>query len=282
MTEYFGVNVEDIFDSMTDRFRPEGAKDVTASFGYDIKEIGMWKLDVANGEMNLSTKDDLSGCDVVMHTDGKTFVGITIGKMDGMEMITAGKIKIDGDMMKFGVTAQLFTKFTVPGEEVEPEQELPRLNRTISVKQKFATGPVMGKFLKGLQEKKILAIKCPECGRLQSPPREVCAICRVRNDEWVEVGPGGEMRMMEYCFYASPDPLTGESRETPYGAIGILLDGCKDEEVFWHLLNPEQLDKVKMGIVLGSEVRKGSRLKPVWAENRTGSVGDIKYFEIDE
>ena len=128
----------------------------------------------------------------------------------------------------------------------------------------------------------ILVPKCPECGRLQSPPREVCAICRVRNEEWVEIGPGGEMRMMEYCFYASPDPLTGESRETPYGAIGILLDGCKDEEVFWHLLNPEQLDKVKMGIVLGSEVRKGSRVKPVWAENRTGSVGDIKYFEIDE
>ena len=282
MAEYYGIKVEDIFDSMTDRFRPEGAKGVTASFGYDIKDAGMWKLDITNGEMNLEKKDDLSGCDVVMHTDGNTFVGVTIGKMDGMEMITAGKMKIDGDMMKFGATAQMFTKFTVPGEEAEPEQELLRLNRTISVKQRFATGPVMGKFLKGLKEKKILAIKCPECGRLQSPPREVCAICRVRNDEWVEIGPGGEMRMMEYCFYASPDPLTGESRETPYGAIGILLDGCKDEEVFWHLLNPEQLDKVKMGIVLGSEVRKGSRLKPVWAENRTGSVGDIKYFEIDE
>jgi len=282
MTEYVDIKVEDIFDSMTDRFRPEGAKGVTASFGYDIKDVGMWKLDIKDGGMNLEKKDDLAGCDVVMHTDGKTFVGVTIGKMDGMEMITAGKMKIDGDMMKFGATAQMFTKFTVPGEAVEPEQELLRLNRTISVKQRFATGPVMGKFLKGLKEKKILAIKCPECGRLQSPPREVCAICRVRNDEWVEIGPGGEMRMMEYCFYASPDPLTGESRETPYGAIGILLDGCKDEEVFWHLLNPGQLDKVKMGIVLGSEVRKGSRLKPVWAENRTGSVGDIKYFEIDE
>ncbi len=88
--------------------------------------------------------------------------------------------------------------------------------------------------------------------------------------------------MMEYCFYASPDPLTGESRETPYGAIGILLEGCKDEEVFWHLLNPEQLDKVEMGSVLEFKVKNGTRVRPVWAENRTGSVSDITYFEIDE
>ncbi len=282
MSEYFGVKIEDIFDSMKERFRPEGAEGVSTSFGYDIKDVGMWKLDVKDGKMNLAKKDALSDCDVVMHADGNTFVGVNIGKLDGMEMITAGKMKIDGDMMTFGITAKLFRRFTAPGEEFEPEQELIRLNRTISVKQKFATGPVMGKFLKGLKEKKILAIKCPVCGRLQSPPREVCAICRVRNEEWVETGPGGEMRMMEYCFYASPDPLTGESRETPYGAIGILLDGCKDEEVFWHLLNPEQLDKVEMGIVLGPKVKHGTRLRPVWAENRTGSVGDIKYFEIDE
>ncbi|MBW1892667.1 MAG: SCP2 sterol-binding domain-containing protein [Deltaproteobacteria bacterium] len=282
MSEYFGVKVEDIFDTMKERFRPEGAVGVNTSFGYDIKDIGMWKLEISGGEMSLEKKDALSGCDVIMHADANTFVGVNIGKIDGMEMITAGKTKIDGDMMTFGITAKLFRRFTPPGEQVEPEQELIRLNRTISVKQKFATGPVMGKFLKGLKEKKILAIKCPECGRLQSPPREVCAICRVRNEEWVEIGPGGEMRMMEYCFYASPDPLTGESRETPYGAIGILLEGCKDEEVFWHLLNPEQLDKVEMGSVLGSKVKNGTRLRPVWAENRTGSVGDIKYFEIDE
>ena len=282
MSEYFGVKVEDIFDTMKERFRPEGAAGVNTSFGYDIKNIGKWKLEINGGEMNLEKKDALSDCDVVMHADANTFVGVNIGKIDGMEMITAGKMKIDGDMMTFGITAKLFRRFTPPGEQVEPEQELLRLNRTISVNQKFATGPVMGKFLKGLKDKKIFAIKCPECGRLQSPPREVCAICRVRNEEWVEIGPGGEMRMMEYCFYASPDPLTGESRETPYGAIGILLEGCKDEEVFWHLLNPEQLDKVEMGSVLGSKVKNGTRLRPVWAENRTGSVSDIKYFEIDE
>lgn len=161
-------------------------------------------------------------------------------------------------------------------------QRLITLRQTIAVGQRFATGPVMGRFLKALREKKILAIRCPSCGRLQSPPREICAPCRVRNTEWVEVGPGGEMRMLEYVYYASPDPLSGETRETPYGAVGILLDGCRDEEVFWHLLNPADLDRVRMGIVIGDRVTRGSRLRPVWADARTGSISDIRYFELDE
>ena len=95
------------------------------------------------------------------------------------------------------------------------------------------------------------------------------------------MGPKGDMRMLEYVYYASPDPLTGETRETPYGAIGVLLDGCRDEEVFWHLLNPTQLDRVQMGSVINGRVRKGSRLRPVWSQERTGSIDDIQYFELD-
>jgi hypothetical protein len=161
-------------------------------------------------------------------------------------------------------------------------EELIVLRQTIAVNQRFATGPVMGRFLNALKEKRILAIRCPVCGRLQSPPREVCAPCRTANRDWVDIGPKGELRMLEYCHYASPDPLTGDTRETPYGAIGILLDGCQGEEVFWHLLRPDQLDRVQMGIVLGDRVIHGTRLRPVWAARRTGSIDDIRYFEIDD
>ena len=60
MSEYFGVKVEDIFDTMKERFRPEGAAGVNTSFGYDIKDIGMWKLEISGGEMSLEKKDALS------------------------------------------------------------------------------------------------------------------------------------------------------------------------------------------------------------------------------
>jgi hypothetical protein len=282
MSEFFGIKVEDIFNTMKDRFRPEGAANINHTFGYDIKDTGKWKLTVKDGTMKLEQTDDLSGCDVVMNTDSETFVGINIGKVDGMGAFTSRKLKVRGDFNTFGLTSRMFQRYMTPGQETRQEQELITLKKTISVNQRFATGPVFGKFLKGLKDKKILAIKCPICGRLQSPPREACAICRVKNDEWVEIGPKGEMRMMEYCYYASPDPLTGETRETPYGAVGILLDGCKDEEVFWHLLNPAQLDKVNMGSVFRGSVKHGTRLRPVWNEKRTGNIEDIKYFEIDE
>ncbi len=282
MSEHDNVIVADVFESMPDRFRPEGAARVEATFGYDIKEVGQWRLSVNDGTMELQKDVDISDCDVIARTDADTFLGVTLGKLDGTEAMSAGRLQVEGDLTTFTQTSKMFKKFTIPGQEAEAEEELLCLKQIISVKQRFATGPVMGKFLSALKEKKILAIKCPVCGRLQLPPREVCAVCRVRNDEWVEIGPKGEMRMMEYSYYASPDPLTGESRETPYGAAGILLDGCKGEEVFWHLIRPDQLDKVKMGMVMDGQVTRGSRLRPVWAENRTGNIEDIKYFELDE
>jgi len=274
--------VEEIFNTMPARFRPEGAGGIEAVFGYDITGVGKWRLSVSENRMHLEKTEDLSGCDCVLCSDAETFAGINTGTVDAMAALTRGRMKVTGDFSEFSKTTRLFVRYTVPGQDRPSEEELVAIKRTISIGQRFATGPVMGKFLDALKEKRILAIQCPECGRLQSPPREACAVCRKRNTTWKEIGPKGEMRMLEYCYYASPDPLTGETRETPYGAVGILLDGCKDDEVFWHLLNPAQLDAVKMGIVLNGRVVHGTRLRPVWAENRTGSISDIKYFEIDE
>jgi uncharacterized OB-fold protein/putative sterol carrier protein len=281
MTTYFGVNVVDVIESLPARFRKEAAADISGSFGYDLEDAGRWRLTIRGGGLTLTPAEVLDDCQAVLVTDPQTFVGIQLGKIDAAEAMGLQKLSVTGDRRAFGSIAGLFQKYLPPGQEILPEVELVVLKQTIRVGQNFATGPVMGRFLKGLKERKILAIRCPVCGRRQSPPREICAVCRVRNTEWVEVGPKGEMRMLEYVYYASPDPLTGDTRETPYGAIGVLLDGCRDEEVFWHLLNPAQLDQVQMGSVINGRVRKGSRLRPVWAQKRTGSIDDIQYFELD-
>jgi hypothetical protein len=393
MSEHFGVKVEEIFITMPERFRPEGAEGVTASYGYSIEGEGKWKLTVKDGKMKLERVEDLSGCTTVTTTDGETFVGINLGKVDAMKAFSSGKFRVEGDFGALAKTAKMFRKYVppkkeltsreyildmfgtlekrfqparaeglevsigydiggedggkwtavigggkctlkegleekltvklqaqasdwvalmlgkidalsllsagkaaiagdvklalklgeifapyVPPGEAVKEQELIVLRKTISVNQRFATGPVMGKFLKGLMEKKILANKCPKCGRLQLAPREVCAVCRVEATEWQEVGPKGNLEVIEIVYYASPDPLTGETRETPYGSIHVLLDGCKGNETFWHLLRRDQIFQVREsqgGI-------KGTRLRPVWADSRTGSIHDIQYFEIDE
>jgi len=394
MSEKFGVKVDEIFGTMPDRFRPEAAQGVNASYGYDITGRGKWRLTVQDGSMRVEKAEDLSGCVAITKADPDTFVGVNIGKVDGMTAFTTGKISVEGDLMALGTTTkmfkkyvppkkelttqeyvldmfatlekrfqpkaaaglnitvaydiggsdggqwtatigdgtctvakgiapqptlklmvkakdwvdlmlgkvdamtllstaratfegdlpvamklgEIFAKYTPPGEEAKEEQELLALKKVISMDQRFATGPAMGKFLNALKEKKILANRCPKCKRMQLPPREVCAECRVRVDEFVEVGPKGNVRMLEYTYYASPDPLTGKTRETPYGGAYILLDGCKGQEIFAHYIRPDQLDRIK----LGWNERKGTIVRPVWAEERTGSVHDIKYFEIDE
>lgn len=395
MAEYWGIKVEDIFNTMKDRFRPEGAKDVTASFGYEITGEGMWRVSVDNGVLRgVEKTDDLSGCIAVMTADGETFVGVNTGKVDATNAFMSGKVKVAGDLGAFGKTGKMFRKYVPSRKEMttreylldmfgtvekrfkkeaakgldfsimidisgdaggvwsvvikdqtckviegrvdkptvtlevadkdwvdltlgktdaqtllaagrgsvrgeiamamkwgeifekyqdpmagaSTDQELIVLKKTISVPQRFATGPIMGKFLNALKEKKILANRCPRCGRLQLPAREICAECRVRADEFIEVGPKGQVRYMEYVMYASPDPLTGETRETPYGMANILLDGCKGNETFAHLIRRDQIDRIKGG----RDDNPGTRVRPVWNETRVGSIFDIQYFEIDE
>ncbi len=394
MSQTYGIKVDDIFETMPSRFRPEAAKGIEASYGYRITGRGSWKLTVRNESMQIERTDDLEGCVAITTADPDTFVGVNIGKVDAMTALATGKLTVEGDLMALGATTKMFKKYVPPKKEpsvreyivdmfgtleqrfrpeaaqglnitvaydiggneggswtaqisegvctlteglfdnptlkimvhakdwvdlmlgkvdaitllstgrarfegdlslalklgeifspykpaveaVVTEQELLVLKKVISVGQRFATGPVMGKFLNGLKEKKIFANKCPQCKRLQIPPREICAECRVRVEEFVEVGPKGNVRMLEYTYYASPDPLTGTTRETPYGTAYILLDGCKGHEVFAHFIRPDQLDRIE----LGWNERKGTIVRPVWAEHRTGSVFDIKYFEIDE
>ncbi len=394
MAEYWGIKVEDIFNSMKERFRPEGAKGVDASYGYDIEDEGKWKLTVKNDSMTLEKGADLSGCVSTMVTNGENFVGINTGKVDAAGAFTSGKVKVEGDLGAFGKTGKMFRKYVPPKREMttrdylvdmfgtvearfkkdvakdldfiitivvsgpdggvwsvtikngtckvkegpvdnptvtlevgdkdwvdltlgkvdaqtllsagkgsvkgeiamamkwgeifekyvdpmgsgEKEQELLVLKKTISVDMRYATGPVMGKFLKAFKDRKILGNKCPKCGRIQLPAREVCAECRVRVTDFVEVGPKGQVRYMEYVYYASPDPLTGETRETPYGMANILLDGCEGNDTFAHLIRRDQIDLIKGG---NNEV-SGTRVRPVWNEDPKGNIFDLKYFEIDE
>lgn len=150
--------------------------------------------------------------------------------------------------------------------------ELICLKAMNSIGQRFATGPVMGRWFAGLKERKFLANRCPVCGRTQIPPREACAVCRVRVRDFVEVGPKGTIAAYDLVYYAGPDPLTGKVRETPYVVLYIMLDGVTDQEAFSMELKKEDIARLKTG----------ARVRPVWAQSTTGSFGDVLYFELDD
>ncbi|MEW5945417.1 MAG: SCP2 sterol-binding domain-containing protein [bacterium] len=264
-----GVSARDIIATFPERFRPEAAKGLDAAIGYNLagEGGGQWTAVVKDGRLEM--REGLAENLTVNQTVGaRDYVDLMLGKLDPMVAIGAGRLRITGDMEVAKVLPKLFRKYEP--KEVERGPELIVLKKTISVGMRFSTGPVMGRFLEGLKGRKIFANVCPSCGRRQLPPREVCAVCRCRAGEFVEVGPEGVLVNVEICYYASPDPLTGETRETPYGTSNILLDGCRGTETFWHYIKREDL----------FDVKRGSRVRPVWAESRTGSVHDIKYFEM--
>jgi len=149
-------------------------------------------------------------------------------------------------------------------------QELIVSRQVLSLPQRFSTGPVMGRFLIELRDnKRIMALKAPN-GRFLLPPREVDAWCHEEATEWVEVGPAGTIREFDVIYYASPDPLSGETRDVPYCIAWILLDGVEGDSPLWHLVKTDDVTKIK----------SGTRVRAVFAEERTGAMEDIKHFEV--
>ncbi len=207
---------------------------------------------------------------MTMIMSAEVFVGLNLGLIDGTSAFTSGQVKVEGDIGAAGLTAKLFEKFKLKG--AEEAEEFISLKCVPSIEQRFSTGPIMGKWFEGLKEKKFYATKCPKCGRTQVPPREVCANCRVRCTEFVELGPKATVMEVDLVYYASPNPLTGETRETPYGNVYFMLDNATEEESVAHDLKGEDFHRIKPGM----------RVRPVWAKERTGSFNDLLYFEIDD
>lgn len=274
MAEFFGTTVEDIFNSMPARFKSDETAGMDITIGYKCGEEGQWKVKVKDKKLTVEKiKGKLSGCDVIIEAaDAQTFIGTTIGKINGMDAMTSGKLKIEGDAKLItSALPKILSPYSVAG--ADQQQELLSINVVNSIDQRFASGPVMGMWYAGLKQKKLLANKCPKCGRTQIPPREVCAVCRIRVSDYVEVGPKGTVTDIERVFYAAPDPMTGYVRKTPYVILFVVLDGATEEESMTHeFISKQDYDKIK----------PGSRVRAVWAEKTTGSYNDMLGFELDK
>jgi hypothetical protein len=249
------VNARDILATVESRFRPDKAEGVSMNIGYDLTgaDGGQWTLQIGDGQCKVREgfADNLT---VKLIMDAGVYAGMMLGTIDGTSAFMSGQVRIEGDMMAAAATAKFFDKYVdLHAKEAE---ELICLRVTNAIDQRFASGPVMGKWYAGLREKKFLANKCPECGRTQIPPREICAICRVRVNEFVELGPAGTVTNYDLVYFASPDPLTGAVRDTPYAPIYVVLDGSTESEAFAFELKKEDLSRIKVG----------ARVRPVWAQ----------------
>jgi uncharacterized OB-fold protein len=150
------------------------------------------------------------------------------------------------------------------------EKNFSVLQHQVWLPYRISVGPTFHRFYEGLKWKKIWGNQCPKCDKTLVPARTFCPECFVDMDEWKEVSQEGAVStwtVANYEFYGMPaDP--------PFIGALIRLDGTDCD--FLHLiggLDPSDSKGVR------DKIKKGTRVRAVWSEERKGHLLDIKYFE---
>jgi uncharacterized OB-fold protein len=127
---------------------------------------------------------------------------------------------------------------------------------------KRSVGPVIGRFLTGLRDKKLEGIRGSD-GRVIVPPVEYDPQTAAELSEFVAVGPSGVVTT--WAWIAEPRP--NNPLQKPFAWALIRLDGA--DTALLHAVDGG--DETKM--------TTGMRVKPRWREERTGHILDIECFE---
>ena len=139
-----------------------------------------------------------------------------------------------------------------------------KIDTPIELRYRFTAGRAQSRFLRGVQQGKLLGQRCPQCGKVYVSPRGACAACGVATDEEVEVSDKGTVT----TFCVVNVPFYDQKMEIPYVSATILLDGA--DIGLMHLIQEAKAEDVHMGM----------RVEAVWAPpgERTPSLEAIKYF----
>jgi uncharacterized protein len=123
-------------------------------------------------------------------------------------------------------------------------------------------GPVLGQFMTGLRDGRILGARASD-GRVHAPPFEYDPLTSLPPTQLVVVGPAGTVLSWSW----QPNPLAGQPLDRPFGWALIRLDGA----------DTALLHAVDAGSA--AAMRTGMRVQARWADERVGSIRDIACFE---
>jgi uncharacterized OB-fold protein len=127
-----------------------------------------------------------------------------------------------------------------------------------------SVGPVVGAFLTGLRDKKVLGSKDSQ-GRVVVPPPEYDAATAAPTDPGalVEVGQEGVITSWSW----NPSPRAGQPFDRPFAWALVQLDGA--DTSFLHALDAPR-----------DAIRTGQRVRVRWADETVGFIKDIECFEV--
>lgn len=130
-------------------------------------------------------------------------------------------------------------------------------------------GQTWSRFMDGLRDGKILANECTACSRTFVPPQDYCESCFEATKDWRELSGEGTLEVFTVAWHG----FTGGPKP-PYAIGGVRLDGASTLLMHWI---------TGVDFAPGVDVREalsfGTRVRAVWAPERTGSILDIAYFE---
>jgi len=150
-----------------------------------------------------------------------------------------------------------------PAKILKPEKKIDETLGKHRIPYEYSFGRLYPRFYGEMRDnKKIVTVKCSKCGRGILPPRPYCGNCFADAKEWVELPTTGKVRTFTTVYYK----FLGQPKEPPYCYVVVVPDGHDCE--FHHLIEEVDYDKVHVGM----------RVEAVWAEDRRGTIWDIKYF----
>ena len=123
-------------------------------------------------------------------------------------------------------------------------------------------GPVLSQFMAGLAQRQILGSRGAD-GRVHVPPAEYDPVTFAPPEEFVQVGPAGTVLTWSW----QPEPREGQPLGYPFAWALIRLDGA----------DTGMLHAVDAGTA--ASMQTGMRVRPRWADNRSGHITDIVCFE---
>ncbi|ABL82235.1 MULTISPECIES: OB-fold nucleic acid binding domain-containing protein [unclassified Nocardioides] len=133
---------------------------------------------------------------------------------------------------------------------------------TVAFDYTRSTGPVLGRFLTGLRDGRVVGARTSD-GRVVVPPPEFDPVSHEAVTEFVEVAPTGTVTSWTWV----PEPVPGQPFDRPFAFALVTLDGA--DTPFLHALDLASPDQVSTGM----------RVRVRWAEERVGAITDIACWE---
>jgi uncharacterized OB-fold protein len=134
---------------------------------------------------------------------------------------------------------------------------------TIEYTYTRSTGPMIGAFLTGLRNRKVIGSRGVD-GRVLVPAIDYDPVTSEDLTETVEVGDTGVITTWSW----NDRPLAGQPLDKPFAWALVKLDGA----------DTALLAAVDVGDP--AKVSTGAKVKARWAENRIGAITDLTCFEL--